>query len=276
MSGCDTVARPWVWPALSPLRASGSSRVSRACCHCRRSAVNDVHVGMTRAPPCASTCRMPSASSASLFLDFARYSCLAPGVSTAAIWAISIRALSWFWCTAARPPTRVFCRSTTASAWRSRLAVDCRATPPMTAATAPTVPQASRILVRTPRSTRTSRRVRRGPSVPSVAGEVRDIVVLPWGSDRDGAVNVEGEQQPPGQLVGAEEKLAGRARQRVRRLLEGFGVDVDHGADRVDQQAHRLAADPNDHDHGLLAVRPRRQAQLLAEVDGREHLAPQV
>ena len=77
-------------------------------------------------------------------------------------------------------------------------------------------------------------------------------------SGADGLVHVQREQQLPVELVGAADQLAGLALERVRRRLEVAGVDVDDVGDRVDQQADRLAVQPDDDDDGVGALGPRR------------------
>ena len=59
------------------------------------------------------------------------------------------------------------------------------------------------------------------------------------------------------------------------RGLEVPLVDLDDVADGVDEQAHRLAAHPDD-DHHRLALGARRQAERDPQVDRGQHLAAEV
>src|SRR4051812_19979342 len=63
-------------------------------------------------------------------------------------------------------------------------------------------------------------------------------------STADGAVDVEGEQELAGELVGAPDQVAGGTVEGVRRCLEVPQVHVDDVGDAVDQQAHGLPVQP--------------------------------
>src|SRR4051794_9015890 len=101
-------------------------------------------------------------------------------------------------------------------------------TTPTPTATAATTPVETRIFVPTLRSaSHAETRLRRTPTSLDM------ILLLPgigrgWqGSDRDGAVDVEGKQQAAFELEGAMNQLSAGAGERLRRGLEQLVVDVD-------------------------------------------------
>ena len=76
--------------------------------------------------------------------------------------------------------------------------------------------------------------------------------------------------------MGAQDQLAGRAHQRLRRRLPGVVVDVDDVTDLVDEQAHGPVVGAQHHVHGPAAVRGLRQGEALAKLDRGDDLAAQV
>src|SRR5690606_32083433 len=103
---------------------------------------------------------------------------------------------------------------------------------------------------------------------------------LPWPdagfSCRHRLVDVQGEEQPPVQLVGTADEPAHLGAERARRGLEVGLVDLDDVADLVDEQAEVIAADLDDDHHRLDALGQRRQAEAHAQVDGQDDLAAEV
>src|SRR4051794_28475866 len=116
---------------------------------------------------------------------------------------------------------------------------------------------------------------RRRPTV-QVTGEFMRVFLLSAGSGGDGAVDVEGDEQGVGELVGAEHEVAGDPGQRVRRWFELLGADVDDGPDAVGEEGHRLPGHPDHHEHRLQRLGTWGEPELLAQVDRGQHLTTQV